>query len=44
MPGHTHHECATHHQAASYRQLGNRYTHTQLIATEYLSALFQNYG
>ena len=45
MPGHTHRECATHHQAASYRRLGNRYTHTQLKASEYMSTLFfQIYG
>jgi hypothetical protein len=45
MPGHTHRECATHHQAVSYRRLGNRYTHTQLNASEYMSTLFfQNYG
>ena len=40
MPGHTHRECATHHQAASYRRLGNRYTHTQLEASEYMLTLF----
>lgn len=39
MPGHTHRECATHHQA-SYRRLGNRYTHTPLNASEYMYAFF----